>query len=827
MFHNSFLVIAALASSVDPIAQIATTKIPTVLPSAQIAKPAAKPFPKTIAHEPSMPMQRPARSSAVARSSAAPRSSAIGQTSSAMIGVRPAAVAPQVHFDTTADGVVWARGERWKASFAPQATTFVPFFGSRAPKDYPVDLRVAKVVAGGRAIAFDADVQPVRDGARIRFERDAFTEIYDLGLDSVEQSFVFASAPRDGDLEVRVHVDSELARVPSDEGFALANEHGRIVLGRATVRDAAGRAQEIESELATGDMRLIVPASFLATAVFPVTIDPLISVFAIDTSPANDILPDVAYDATTGNYLTVEQRVFSSSDNDVFTVLTDASGNVISSGYVDVTTNDWEHPHVADNAYASQFMVVAEVRTTTTSSIQGRQSAASAVNFGAVLTISGSEPGDKVLPDIGGDPTFLPPTYYLVTWQRNYASNDTDIHAALFSTSGNNVLFNTIFVDDSASTLDGAPRISKSDGAAPYTSQVWTIVWSHTFSGTDHDVFASQLAWNGAITQPTFVIDSTGNNDEFPVVSSIQDDIGGSRRFMVAAERHSPSSIDIFGWVLDGTSFLAEADLSSMESNGALESLHLGPTIDCDGQRFAVVDSEPSSPGGDFDVWLSTFDCVTTYILPVESQQVLQNTSNFELRPAITSAHSGGGPAVRFMAVWEQSVGAQTDTWGGLYDMPSFTYFCAPNVNTQPCPCGNDATLSGAGCNNSANTGGALLSAAGSPVGDTVVLSTSQTLPHANVVYLQGDANIDGGLPFGDGVRCAGGHLLRLALKTSSGGASSYPEAGDFSITARAAELGMPIAPGSQRYYQAYYRDPANFACSATFNATNGVIIDW
>jgi hypothetical protein len=27
--------------------------------------------------------------------------------------------------------------------------------------------------------------------------------------------------------------------------------------------------------------------------------------------------------------------------------------------------------------------------------------------------------------------------------------------------------------------------------------------------------------------------------------------------------------------------------------------------------------------------------------------------------------------------------------------------------------------------------------------------------------------------------------------------------------------------------YQTYYRDPANYACSATFNITNGVVLDW
>jgi hypothetical protein len=101
-------------------------------------------------------------------------------------------------------------------------------------------------------------------------------------------------------------------------------------------------------------------------------------------------------------------------------------------------------------------------------------------------------------------------------------------------------------------------------------------------------------------------------------------------------------------------------------------------------------------------------------------------------------------------------------------------------------------------------------------------------VPTGLVIFLQGDFNNTTGVPFGDGVRCIGGVLKRLAVKPDNGGTASYPELGDPSISARSAQLGDPIQYGQARVYQAYYRDSdPNFACSATFNATSGLFVAW
>ena len=80
-------------------------------------------------------------------------------------------------------------------------------------------------------------------------------------------------------------------------------------------------------------------------------------------------------------------------------------------------------------------------------------------------------------------------------------------------------------------------------------------------------------------------------------------------------------------------------------------------------------------------------------------------------------------------------------------------------------------------------------------------------------------------------MRCVGGILKRIAARNAVAGTVTYPLAGDLSISARSAALGNPIAPGSTRYYQTYYRDPAPGFCPTppgnTFNVSSGQIIQW
>jgi hypothetical protein len=98
-------------------------------------------------------------------------------------------------------------------------------------------------------------------------------------------------------------------------------------------------------------------------------------------------------------------------------------------------------------------------------------------------------------------------------------------------------------------------------------------------------------------------------------------------------------------------------------------------------------------------------------------------------------------------------------------------------------------------------------------------------MPDSSALYFQGSAQVAGGngATFGDGLRCAGGTIIRLGTKTNVGGTSQYPEAGNASVSVR----GMNTA-GSVRDYQVWYRNAAPAFCTpSTFNLTNAVELTW
>ncbi len=162
----------------------------------------------------------------------------------------------------------------------------------------------------------------------------------------------------------------------------------------------------------------------------------------------------------------------------------------------------------------------------------------------------------------------------------------------------------------------------------------------------------------------------------------------------------------------------------------------------------------------------------------------------------------------------------------------SGTAFCFGDGSTLPCPCSNNGST-GHGCQNSASTGGALFSGSGtaSLSADTLHLSCSGLLPSAMTIVFQGSVALGQPTRFGDGLRCVGGSLKRLYVKTAASGAVLVPGAGDAAISARSAALGDPIPVDGSRLYHAYYRDLSTTFCPVpqgdTFNSSNAMSVHW
>src|SRR6185503_15529495 len=100
-----------------------------------------------------------------------------------------------VLLDEPGDGKVWGSSRAYKASFDGTGATFIPFFGSDAPRNYPVRFALAAVRAGSQMLPLVADAKTAVAGRRVTTDHGSVREVYELSPRSMEQLFVFDAPP--------------------------------------------------------------------------------------------------------------------------------------------------------------------------------------------------------------------------------------------------------------------------------------------------------------------------------------------------------------------------------------------------------------------------------------------------------------------------------------------------------------------------------------------------------------------------------------------------------------------------------------------------------
>jgi hypothetical protein len=141
------------------------------------------------------------------------------------------------------------------------------------------------------------------------------------------------------------------------------------------------------------------------------------------------------------------------------------------------------------------------------------------------------------------------------------------------------------------------------------------------------------------------------------------------------------------------------------------------------------------------------------------------------------------------------------------------------------CPCQNGSPARIRGCLNS-TARGARLYGTGWPSlsADSLRLLVSILPANTPGLFFQGTASVQNGngLPFGDGLRCSAGSVVRLVVRFADGnGRAEYPRAGETPISV----LGG-VQLGATHYYQYWYRDTLG-PCGSGFNLTNGQQAIW
>jgi hypothetical protein len=546
----------------------------------------------------------------------------------------PTSAAPArdtVVFDHTGDGRLWALGTTYKASFGPEGFVYIPFFGSDAPRNYPVQFALRALRVGGRDVTFAPEATPERTGTRVTFDRGAVREVYELGADRVEQIFVI-DGDQEGGVDVDLEVITELVEDAAQAGLQFGNARGHVGYGTAYLVDGA-RKHEIQTALHGRTLRLHVAAAQRDAG--PVVIDPVITTTTLTPTLMASDNPDVAYDATTDRFCATWVHVFSQTDHDVVAELRTGNGTAVAGSFkpIDLTSEMLTWPRVANLNSADRFLITME-RFRPDDPV-GRQytvcgrtmNAPAPFTTNLMFQISAPSTTNENNADVGGDSGSG--TNWMVVWV-----SGTDIVGRLVSANGTPSPV-TIPIDTQVNTTIH-PQISLSNGNGLTATPRWCVVYQW-FNGTnDWDCFAVVLDLAGNITAWRRV--AINGNEMYPHVSCPLTDVGGTPRFMITWER--------YGVAEELVARVVAMDIATIGPEFNLTRRYgFDPTfsrVDCDGGRFAVACQIGTS------LRIGTLAWVNNDLVLHEGLQ----TIDIGNQPYLASKRSGGGSNTEYGVVY-------------------------------------------------------------------------------------------------------------------------------------------------------------------------------
>lgn len=564
-----------------------------------------------------------------------------------------------VHVDAPGDGHWWAKGDDWKASFGADGLAFVPFLGADVERNFPLALRLVGVRSGDTDVPFVADAMATRTAERrVEIARGSLVEAYDLRPEGIEQTFVFANAKGRGALAVELAITSELlGERLADGSCRFRSVRGGVDVGSATAIDRNGKRAPCRTDLVGDRLRWTVPAEFVASAAFPLTIDPVITTSSLLPAQMRPLLaPDVAFVGSWGGYYgAVLEEIWSAADHDIVVLARDLDGNLVDTDYVDVTTVSWIRPKIASHRIASQFLCVAQRNGGGAFGIAARLVGFSALGGFPTLSPLTQIPVTTSLfearPDVGGDASILAtlPGDYCITWEASGS-----IYYRRIDTTGT---FGLVQFVPTALPASNA-RIAKSCGTNLAATADWTIVFEQEVTANDHDVHGVRLSRTGVLGS-VFPIATGPTDDRNAEVSSKAERIA-NEPYMVVWDRFVPGGpFSTAHYDIHGRTFVQD---SPQSPEAHLTSLLLrtttfdqtNPCVDSDGIRFAVGFSERAQAVSDVEPYLATVHLDSNQNLAVTVYGEQLNAS-----PApddhlqIASTFSGGLATTEYMAVWD------------------------------------------------------------------------------------------------------------------------------------------------------------------------------
>src|SRR6266496_4399501 len=157
---------------------------------------------------------------------------------------------------------------------------------------------------GIRALSISSRPEQTAPGSLEYRHAEGIVERYLVQSRGVEQQFVLPGPYAGGDVLLTGSIATDVTpeKTSSFEGIAFRRGEDTVLFyGAAKAVDAGGRTALLEDRWADGELTLVVPASFLAAARFPVLVDPYIG-GRVTVDNAVDLAQNPAV-ASGGNYL--------------------------------------------------------------------------------------------------------------------------------------------------------------------------------------------------------------------------------------------------------------------------------------------------------------------------------------------------------------------------------------------------------------------------------------------------------------------------------------------------------------------------------------------
>ena len=422
--------------------------------------------------------------------------------------------------------------------------------------------------------------------------------------------------------------------------------NGNVMISQAVAVDARGNRLALASRAAQHGLSIVVPESFLNTAVFPIAIDPLISVefdlaAPITTAaPSAQFAPAIASDGT--NYLVVWHDNRNGPELDLYAARVATNGTVLDpSGFAITTaTNDQWYPAASFNG--TNYLVAWQDARSGAQDVYATR----VTPGGRVLETNGLPvvltSNDQRLPavaSLNGD--------FLVVWQdgRNGAANQ-DIYAARLTGGGRLVETNGFMVSN-ANNSQSAPAVG-------VVGNNYVAAWHDFRSGVSLDVYAARITTTGSVLDANAFVISALANDQWHVAMAGN----GNTGLISWQDGRNGTDDDIFGARINQNGLVLDPNGIGISQQANAQS---HPAAHAFGADFYVT-WQDSRSGGSADLYGASVASANGNV-GSSTGTLLAAAANDQRFPSLAVT---GGQA---LVVWEDiRNGASTDIFGSRVD---------------------------------------------------------------------------------------------------------------------------------------------------------------